>query len=334
MAVSAKEVEQEAAKIAAETTDTPTESSEDIIKSLVGVVDRLTKSGKFGNTDAAHNGNDADKSSPTGGGAPAEGYKSADAEEKLDGADGRISRSVSRSRASNAETPTTLNKGGEDDGEDKDDEDDDDDKYREGYKKSLRKSDGDGDEEPASRTLTEEKVYERIAKGEGAGADEYRQVVDASDAIQYLTDELVKAQVFISKQVDEARRELRKSIRAIRALTEENLATQAALAKSLAHIVREQDRLAKSEVKNPKSNGAVTVVEMAKASGNAGGKIDKVALTKSLAVFAATTADRDLANTAANVMANLDTYSDTGAYWASLPDTFRKAVEDAQAATA
>lgn len=313
MATDAKEIEAAAAEVAAATAAAPAESGEDLIKSLVGIVDRLSKGGKFGDTDKAHNGNDYDKSNPMGGGDTPDTYDSAEEEEDPDNADERVKRSVSRSKgkSNTGEMPTTLNKSSSDDDED--------------GEQPIAKS-----EKADEGALTEDKVYERIAKGEGPKADDYREVIDASDAIAYLTDEMVKALVHVSKQVASSRAESKREIDAIRKSLKATTDANVLLLKSMAHILREQETLAKSEsaAKAPKSDGRVVVVTTA-ATPAAGAVLPKAALIKSLSkALSAGTVDPAQV---ANVTANLDAVPDVTAYWAGLPKTFTDAVAAAGA---
>lgn len=311
MATDTKELEQAAADVAAATAAPAAETGEDLIKSLVGIVDRLSKGGKFGDTEKAHNGNEYDKSNPLGGGDTPDTYDDADEEENPDDAKSRVKRSVSRSKgvSNTGEMPTTLNKSGgdEDEGEE-----------------PIAKSDKE------TLALTEDKVYERIAKGEGPKADDYREVIDASDAIAYLTDEMVKSQVHVSKQVAESKAEMRREIAAIRKSLRIATDANVLLLKSMAHILREQETLAKSEsaAKAPKTDGRVVVVTGA-APAAAGAIPEKGALIKSLSKALASGAVDP--TTAANVTANLDAVPDVKAYWANLPKSFTDAVAAASA---
>lgn len=274
----------------------------ELVKSLREYVERLEKGGDFGNTAAAHNGNDADKSSPDGDGKPSGGYATTDEEENVDG-EGRVKRSTTRSRdtSQTAAPATTL-------------------KSEQG--KTLKK----GEE---ADVLTEDRVYENIAKGEGAAADDYRTVVDASDAIQYLTDELVKAIAHVSKQGDAAAKATNARIdRLEKSLAAAN-AGNAILVKSMAHLISETDSLAKSEVKAPQSNGKVVVVQAAPSATPSAAGRDKGSLMKSIA-RAITSKKVDEMN-GANVMANLDVQADPAAYFDSLPKSFRDSVLEANA---
>lgn len=138
------------------------------------LIDRLTK-GDFGggSWDAAHNGNELDKSSPAGDKASfTAGVTTAeDAQRNVDGAEARVANSVKRSRATvPTAAPTTLNKG-EEDGE-------------------MVKSDDE---------INEEDIYGDLVDGDGA--EGYVPVAEASEAIQYMTDTFAKAMTHISAQL-------------------------------------------------------------------------------------------------------------------------------------
>lgn len=151
------------------------------------LIDKLTK-GEFGNTDAAHNGNEQDKSTPMGEPASFAGNAPdvAATEVNVDGADKRVRASVERSRGSaTPPPPTNLNKA-----KDEDKDDDDDDERDERDERSVRKSQDE---------ISDEDIYNELLEGDGS--EEFVPVAEASAAIQYLTDTMSKAISHLSTQV-------------------------------------------------------------------------------------------------------------------------------------
>jgi hypothetical protein len=308
MAVDEKELKKAAQEVEAATADTaPT--GEEVLKSLQDIVSDLKKAG-FGDTASAHNGNAADKSSPSGGGGAPDGYDSEDEEEDADGSEGRVKRSVARSRAKSPGDVPGMGKSAAKKAEGED---------------TLEKSEAD-EEESEDDALTEQSVYKSIAKGEGAKADDYRQVVDASDAIQYLTDELVKGIAHVSQQVASAEKRHKKDIAAIRKSFDAERTATAALVKGMAHLIREQEVLAKSEAKGtaPKTTGQVVVVAADAKTAAGAGDVTKTSLLKSLSL-ALNKGTIDPA-AAGNIAANLDVVPDVKKYWENLPQSFRDAL--------
>jgi hypothetical protein len=134
------------------------------------LIERLTKGDFGGGTwDSAHNGNELDKSSPAGDPASlSAGVKTAaDAEQNVDGAEGRVAASVKRSRGAQPPAPPT----------------------------NLNKS----DEVASDDEIDEEDIYGELVDGEGA--EGYVPVAEASEAIQYLTDTFAKAFSHVSAQL-------------------------------------------------------------------------------------------------------------------------------------
>lgn len=139
------------------------------------LIDRLTK-GEFGNTDAAHNGNELDKSTPMG--EPASFSVKTDPEKNVDGAEARVKRSA-KVRTEVPAPPANLNKS------DEQDEDE------------LVKADDE---------ISEDDIYTELVDGEGA--EGFVPVAEASEAIQFLTDTFAKSVSHLSAQVAALSKEL------------------------------------------------------------------------------------------------------------------------------
>lgn len=286
----------EAATAEVEAATAQPSEAEDLVKALAEALGRLEKGG-FGDTAKAHNGNDTDKSSPDGDGKPSGGYASGDAEEKVSEAAGRVSASA-KVKTKTAAPPTELGKGATDEEEKEED-------------------DEEGKTRKSQAATTTDAIYKGLATGDGA--EEYQQVVEASDAIAHQTDVFAKGFAALSTQVAELSKEVHARIDKMEKSQRASLDASMVMLKSQAKVVADTELLKKTPA-TPASGLVHTVIASAATgtttapNGNLAKSIQKAMVD-----------DRITVDVGSRLLAKLS--SDTpDNVWKTLPETLKEAI--------